>query len=302
MSTIFSKIINREIPAQFVFEDDVCVVVMDKFPSVKGQTLVIPKVEVDYAFDLDNERKGIVASMTKELKRRVEEMVEIPSILVLGNPTWRPSLVGLCANGLASEYNRPVFLWGRDGNGIIKGSCRSAGNISVVRLMDEARDYFLEHGGHHASGGFAVKEDAAFHLSQVLNDALVSLGEEAVAEEEVLIDANLSLEDINRSFIASLRKLSPFGKGNHKPLFAFSKIKPIDVQVFGKTHEHLKLVFETTQGKMEAIAFFATTDSFRVSPKIGEELTLLAHVEESYFMGRIQTRLRIIDILSVGYV
>ena len=251
---------------------------------------------------LNNERKGIVASMTKELKRRVEEMVEIPSILVLGNPTWRASLVGLCANGLASEYNRPVFLWGRDGNGIIKGSCRSAGNISVVRLMDEARDYFLEHGGHHASGGFAVKEDAAFHLSQVLNDALVSLGEEAVAEEEVLIDANLSLEDINRSFIASLRKLSPFGKGNHKPLFAFSKIKPIDVQVFGKTHEHLKLVFETTQGKMEAIAFFATTDSFRVSPKIGEELTLLAHVEESYFMGRIQTRLRIIDILSVGYV
>lgn len=247
---------------------------------------------------LNNERKGIVASMTKELKRRVEEMVEIPEVLVLGNPAWRPSLVGLCANGLSAEYNRPVFLWGRDGNGIIKGSCRSAGSISVVRLMDEARAHFLEHGGHHASGGFSVKEDAAFHLSQVLNDALVSLGEEAVAVEDIMIDANLSLEDIDRPFIATLRQLSPFGKGNHKPLFAFSKIQPSDVQAFGKAKEHLKLVFETKRGKTEAIAFFASVDNFQIIPKIGEELTLLAHVEESYFMGRMQTRLRIVDIVG----
>lgn len=246
---------------------------------------------------LNNERKGIVASMTKELKRRVEEMVEVPDVLVLGNPAWRPSLVGLCANGLSSEYNRPVFLWGRDGNGIIKGSCRSAGSISVVRLMDEAEEHFLEHGGHHASGGFAVKEDAAFHLSEVLNNALISLGEEAVAVEDVLIDASLSLEDVDRSFIAGLRQLSPFGKGNHKPLFSFAKVQPVDVQPFGKAKEHLKLVFQTNKGKLEAIAFFATAENFQAVPQVGKELTLLAHVEESYFMGRMQTRLRIVDII-----
>jgi len=52
MTTIFSKIIAREIPAKFVYEDDICVAIMDKFPSVPGQVLVIPKVETDYAFDL----------------------------------------------------------------------------------------------------------------------------------------------------------------------------------------------------------------------------------------------------------
>ncbi|MCA9355597.1 HIT family protein [Candidatus Kaiserbacteria bacterium] len=52
MATIFSKIIAREIPAQFVFEDEVCVVIMDKFPAIRGQLLVIPKIEVDYIFDL----------------------------------------------------------------------------------------------------------------------------------------------------------------------------------------------------------------------------------------------------------
>jgi histidine triad (HIT) family protein len=55
MSTIFTKIINREIPGHFVYEDDVCVVLMDKFPAVPGQTLVIPKQETDYLFDLSEE-------------------------------------------------------------------------------------------------------------------------------------------------------------------------------------------------------------------------------------------------------
>lgn len=52
--SIFSKIIRREIPAVFVYEDDICVVIMDKFPGITGQTLVIPKIEVNYAFDLDD--------------------------------------------------------------------------------------------------------------------------------------------------------------------------------------------------------------------------------------------------------
>ncbi len=65
--SIFSKIIAREIPAQFVYEDDICVVIMDKFPSAKGQTLVIPKKEVDYAFDLDDATYSHIFSVAKKI-------------------------------------------------------------------------------------------------------------------------------------------------------------------------------------------------------------------------------------------
>lgn len=54
-SSIFTKIINREIPAHFLYEDEHCVAILDKFPAVKGQSLIIPKKEVDYAFDLDDD-------------------------------------------------------------------------------------------------------------------------------------------------------------------------------------------------------------------------------------------------------
>lgn len=55
MTSIFTKIINREVPGHFIYEDEYCVAILDKFPAVKGQSLVIPKKDVDYAFDLDDE-------------------------------------------------------------------------------------------------------------------------------------------------------------------------------------------------------------------------------------------------------
>jgi single-stranded-DNA-specific exonuclease len=246
---------------------------------------------------LNNERKGVVAAMTKELKRRVNEMTDMADVLVLGHPDWRPALVGLCANGLSSEYNRPVFLWGRDGNGVIKGSCRSSSAVSVVKLMDAAGHHFLEHGGHHASGGFSVKEDSIFHLGEALNGAFRDLGEAVLANMETPVDAILSLSQINPKLLADLKLLSPFGKEHDKPLFAFTKVIPAKVEQFGKAKEHLKLIFERDFDSIEAIAFFATDTGFSQPPRVGEELTLVAHVEESHFMNRRQTRLRIVDIV-----
>jgi len=71
--SIFSKIIRREIPAQFVYEDDQCVVIMDKFPGVIGQTLVIPKVEVDYAFDLDDDTYSHIFNIAKKIARASDQ-------------------------------------------------------------------------------------------------------------------------------------------------------------------------------------------------------------------------------------
>lgn len=53
--SIFTKIINREVPGHFIYEDDNCVAILDRFPVVKGQSIVIPKQEIDYAFDLDDD-------------------------------------------------------------------------------------------------------------------------------------------------------------------------------------------------------------------------------------------------------
>lgn len=253
---------------------------------------------VDHLERLNNERKGLVAAMTKELKKRLNEMIELPPVIVLGNPGWRPSLVGLSANALSEELNRPVFLWGRDGNGVFKGSCRSEGRTSVVTLMEAAKDLFIEYGGHHMSGGFSVHERHIFSLPQKLSDAFSALGESVMYEEQMIIDAELTLDAVNNELIKTLKALAPFGSGNTKPLFAFQGVVPSSVENFGKTKEHLKLILPRTDDRLEAIAFFKQPQSFTHVPKAGEPMTLLAHVEESFFMNRRQVRLRVVDILE----
>lgn len=69
MTTIFSKIIDREIPSNFVYEDDVCVVIMDKFPAIEGQTVVIPKMEVDYAYDLPDDVYSHIFAVAKKIAK-----------------------------------------------------------------------------------------------------------------------------------------------------------------------------------------------------------------------------------------
>lgn len=246
---------------------------------------------------LNNERKGVVASMTKEAKHRLKNSEEVPPVIVMGNPEWRPSLVGLVATSLAEEYGRPAFLWGRDGQGVIKGSCRSDGRTSVVRIMEGAREHLLGFGGHHASGGFSVSHEHIHTLPEVLARAYEMCGSEAREEVAYAVDARITLHDIGDTLLRTLDLLAPFGVENPKPLFQIVDVTPLRVDVFGKTKNHTKLRFKTADGFIDAIAFFRFPDSFHAVPEEGKTVSLLAHVERSYFMGRQEIRLRIVEII-----
>lgn len=83
MNDIFDKIIAKEIPAQFVYEDDVCVVIMDKFPTTRGQVLVIPRTCVDYYFDLDDETLVHLLAITKRVAKALDVTYETLRTCVL---------------------------------------------------------------------------------------------------------------------------------------------------------------------------------------------------------------------------
>lgn len=67
MPTIFTRIINREIPGRFVWEDDTCIAMIDIRPLHRGHTLVIPRVEVDHWIDLDQETMAHVTDVARTI-------------------------------------------------------------------------------------------------------------------------------------------------------------------------------------------------------------------------------------------
>lgn len=86
MASIFTKIINGDIPAYKVAESDKFLAFLDIRPVEKGHTLVIPKKEVDYIFDLEEQLFSELHLFSKEVARALEQVVscERIGVCVLG--------------------------------------------------------------------------------------------------------------------------------------------------------------------------------------------------------------------------
>lgn len=71
--TIFERIIRGEIPSVKVYEDEVCIVIMDAFPGVTGQTLVIPRQPISYVFDLDDATYQHLFAVAKRITKAIDQ-------------------------------------------------------------------------------------------------------------------------------------------------------------------------------------------------------------------------------------
>lgn len=75
MASIFSKIVAGEIPSYKIAENDNYLAFLDVFPLKKGHVLVIPKKEVDYIFDLDNETYNGLMAFAKQVAAAVKKAI-----------------------------------------------------------------------------------------------------------------------------------------------------------------------------------------------------------------------------------
>ena len=245
---------------------------------------------------INTERKTVVATMKREVHRKLKKIENLKSVIVLGNPEWKPSLLGLVAGSLAEEYKRPVFLWGRESGTTIKGSCRSDGSCSIFALMEKAHESFLEYGGHTIAGGFSLEEEQVHTLEEKLSQAYALVSQKD-ASLDTYYDEELTLDQVNWDTYREVSSFGPFGEGNPKPLFFFRAVSIRTVKTFGKGNEHLEFKFKREHGgDITAISFFTEADSFGCSFHSETPVSFVAHLEASYFKGRPELRLKLVDI------
>ncbi|MBX4198885.1 single-stranded-DNA-specific exonuclease RecJ [Candidatus Parcubacteria bacterium] len=241
---------------------------------------------------INNERKVLVATIVKDAKKHLKQRGELPAVIVIGNPEWRPAILGLVANSLVEEYSRPAFVWGRDGDNMLKGSCRSYNGYDLFELMSAAKECFVEFGGHAGAGGFSMTLESLQTLEERLSECLSSLVEGDKEAESTGIE--IQLKEICEDLWQTLSLVAPFGTGNPKPIFKIkSEIK--DVRQFGKAQDHLELILKPNT---KAVSFFSTPKSYGLELKPESNVNLHVHLEKSYFRNRPELRLRIVDILA----
>ena len=76
MTSIFTKLINREIPGHIIAEDDHYIAFLDIMPLVRGHVLVVPKQEISYIFDMDDQLLAGLHVFSKKVAKAIDKTIK----------------------------------------------------------------------------------------------------------------------------------------------------------------------------------------------------------------------------------
>ena len=122
-----------------------------------------------------------------------------PDVIIMGDTSWSPGVLGLTANRVLEKYNCPVFLWGKGGDNI-KGSCRSNGAINLVDFMKSLPVGLLDDlGGHSLSVGFSMAENKIGKLKEEIIKSYAVFPRKEI-ESVIYIEKEANIDDIGAAF------------------------------------------------------------------------------------------------------
>lgn len=309
---LLSLIRVLKLEPQYLTEDDIAFSLGPRLNSASRMTHGIeayelltttdPERAAALAAHLDRknrERRSEVDKILAAVQTRLAEAVAGP-VLIFGDESWSLGVLGLAASRLAEELSRPVFVWGKNGQGLLKGSCRSVSGVNVVELMKLADNggFFANFGGHAASGGFSLAPEKLPELSSRLAEAWERLAPSTLAAEVLAPDIELLPEKVNDDFFVELNQLAPFGLGNPKPLILLRAAKVEKKALFGGNRDHLELFLANNSSRpLRAIKFFFNSDPLTENfLRSGANINIQANLEKSYYRGRPELRLRIVEL------
>lgn len=233
---------------------------------------------------LNESRKELTAQGVEEAILQVETTpIKNDSVLVVYLPECHESLAGIIAGRIREKYHKPAFVLTRGEEGV-KGSGRSTESYSMFEKLCECDEYLTKYGGHPMAAGLSLEEDKIEPFRRRLNQ-LSGLGPEDFVEK-VLIDVPMPVNYIRKDLIQEMKLLEPFGKGNEKPLFAQKGLRVMDVRVFGKNRNVVKVKLADEMGYGMDGIYFGDGDQFLEDIRGKETLSIVYYPEINSYQGR----------------
>lgn len=211
--------------------------------------------------------KNLNESRKDMTRRSVEEAVAMltagagkeDKVLVLYLPQCHESLAGIVAGRIREYFGKPAFVL-TDGEEEVKGSGRSIEAYDMYAEMCKCKELFTKYGGHKQAAGFSMKKENIEGLRRMLNENTVLT--EADFEENVRIDIAMPLSYVNSDLIKEFDKLSPYGVGNAKPVFAQKNVRLLRGSVMGKNKNVGKYIIADEEGRRFEMVYFGDMRAF----------------------------------------
>jgi single-stranded-DNA-specific exonuclease len=139
--------------------------------------------------------------------------------IVVGGAGWHPGVVGIVASRLQRRYHRPVFVIGFDPMGVGKGSGRSIEGLSLVAALDRCRHLLEKAGGHEMAAGLTIRQERFEEFRAAFTLAAGEMLSAEQLQRSLLLDAELTLGQLDLALLDAHDMLQPFGTDNRQPAF-----------------------------------------------------------------------------------
>ena len=271
-----------------------------------GKETVDLLVERDYGnaireakhIDKYNEkRKDVDRHMTEEANQIVArlESQKHQNSIVLYDEHWKKGVIGIVASRLTEIYFRPTVVLTRNGN-LATGSARSVAGFDIYSAIKSCRDILMNFGGHTYAAGLTLKWDDVKEFRDRFQKYVDEHIQPEQTEAMLNIDAVIDFKDITKKFHNEIKKFSPFGPGNEKPLFCTKNVYDFGTsKVVGREQEHIKLelVDSKSSNVMNGIAFGQSESARYIKSKHSFDI---AYTIEDNIFKRGAVQLQIEDI------
>lgn len=185
----------------------------------------------------------------RELQHKNQEHL----ITIVYQPHWHEGVIGIVASKLVDAFKVPAIVFtDSEQNGILKASCRSAGDLDIFNQLKKLEHLFLKFGGHKAAAGLSMPKE---NLRQFIDDLNSSLKDiPAIIRTRLdFYDLEINPCEINPQLMRDLSLLEPFGMGNEKPKF---KIKGVKLESFNLMKDvHVRWNLSKEKIKLKGISF-----------------------------------------------
>ena len=242
----------------------------------------------------NEERKELDKKMTEEANGIVEKMDKLDTnhSIVLYNEDWHKGVIGIVASRLTEIYFRPAVVLTRSGD-MVTGSARSVSGFDVYRAIEQCRDLLENFGGHTYAAGLSMKVENVELFKKRFEEYVSSNIEPEQTDAIIEIDAVINFKDITSRFYNDLKRMSPFGPDNKKPIFCTHQVYDYGTsKVVGRDQEHIKLelVDNKSNNVMNGIAFGQSAQARYIKTKRSFDIVYTIE-ENSHKRGDIQLQI-----------
>ncbi len=159
---------------------------------------------------------------------------------VFANTDWHLGVLGIVATRLMKKYFRPVILITTTA-GIGKGSARSIPGVDIYKGLKACAIDLESFGGHSAAAGLKIKTEKINHFQNNFENVISTMTNPDDFIHKILIDYEITFDDISDILIEEIESLKPFGAGNNEPLFMARNVKVESSKIVGKNHRRMLL-------------------------------------------------------------